>query len=368
MRDTVQGLLDEADVRIDGDRPWDIQVHESQFYRRVLSGGSIALGESYVDGWWDCEALDRFFYRILRAHIPEKARTSWKTWAYGLRARLFNLQSRSRAEQVGKEHYDLGNDLFERMLDPRMVYSCGYWREADTLAEAQTAKLDLACRKLGLEPGMRVLDIGCGWGSFAKYAAKAYGVEVLGITISEEQRKLASERTEGLDVEIRFQDYRELEETFDRIVSIGMFEHVGYKNYPTYMEVVRRCLAEDGLSLLHTIGSRTSEKSGDPWMEKYIFPNGMLPSVRQIADASEGKLVVEDWHNFGVDYDRTLMAWYENFLEHWDELDDEYGERFYRMWVYNLLMNAGAFRARWNQLWQIVLSVDGVEGGYRSVR
>lgn len=368
MKDELQRLLDEADVQIDGDRPWDIQVHDDEFYRRVASGGSLALGESYMDGWWDCDALDEFFYRIIRADIPEKAGESWRAWWYGLKARLLNLQSRSRAYEVGREHYDLGNDLFVRMLDERMVYSCGYWREAEDLDAAQEAKLDLVCRKVQLEPGMRVLDIGCGWGSFAEYAAEEYGVEVVGITVSEEQVKEARRRTSDLPVEIRLQDYRDLEETFDRIVSIGMFEHVGYKNYPTYMEVVRRCLAPDGLFLLHTIGSRRSVASGDPWMEKYIFPNGMLPSARQITDAAEELLVMEDWHNFGVYYDRTLMAWYENFTTYWDELREEYGQRFYRMWTYNLLMNAGAFRARHNHLWQIVYTADGLEGGYESVR
>lgn len=368
MEDTVRQLLRKADVHVNGDRPWDPQIYKKEFYRRVLVGGSLALGESYMDGWWDCEALDEFFFRILRADIPEKARTSWPLIWQGLKARLFNLQSKSRAYEVGEEHYDRGNDLFRCMLDERMVYSCAYWKEADSLDEAQEAKLDLICRKMKLEPGMRVVDIGCGWGGWAEYAARNYGVEVVGITISEEQVKEARRRTRDLPVGIRLQDYRTLDETFDRVVSIGMFEHVGYKNYGTFMEVVRRCLPKDGLALLHTIGSLKSSKTGNPWMNKYIFPNGMLPSARQITDAAEGLLVMEDWHNFGPHYDRTLMAWYENFTGHWDELKNNYSERFYRMWVYNLLINAGAFRARRSQLWQIVYSPNGLTGGYESVR
>jgi cyclopropane-fatty-acyl-phospholipid synthase len=219
-----------------------------------------------------------------------------------------------------------------------------------------------------LEPGLRVVDIGCGWGSWARYAAQNYGVEVVGITISREQVKEARRRTIDLPVEIRLQDYRKLEETFDRIVSIGMFEHVGYKNYETFMNIVHQCLPEDGLALLHTIGSLQSSRTGDPWMNKYIFPNGMLPSARQITAAAEGRLVMEDWHNFGTDYDPTLMAWHQNFTCHWEELKADYSERFYRMWTYNLLMNAGAFRARRNQLWQIVYSKNGQRGGYVSVR
>lgn len=368
MEDTVRQLLEIADVRINGNRPWDLQVHREAFYRRVLTGGSLALGESYMDEWWDCEALDEFFYRILRARVPERARTSWPLLWQGLKARLFNHQNQSRAYEVGEEHYDRGNDLFRRMLGRRMVYSCAYWKEADTLDQAQKAKLELICQKMKLEPGMRVVDIGCGWGSWARYAAQNYGVEVVGITISQEQVKEARRRTKDLPVEIRLQDYRNLEETFDRVVSVGMFEHVGYKNYRTFMEIVRQLLPEEGLALIHTVGSLKSSKTGNPWMNKYIFPNGMLPSARQITDAAEGLLVMEDWHNFGADYDRTLMAWHENFTRQWNELTDDYSQRFYRMWTYNLLSNAGAFRARRNQLWQVVYSKDGRTGGYESVR
>jgi len=254
------------------------------------------------------------------------------------------------------------------MLDDRMVYSCGYWRDAATLPEAQTAKLDLICRKLQLTPGLRVLDIGCGWGSFAEYAAEQYGVEVVGLTISEEQARAARERCRDLPVEIRLQDYRKVEDHFDRVVSIGMFEHVGPKNYRTYMKVVRRCLGDEGLSLLHTIGNHEEGAATEAWIEKYIFPNGYIPSMRQIVEAAEDLFVTEDWHNFGPDYDRTLMAWARNFEADWDALADDYGERFYRMWRYYLYQCAASFRARRNQCWQIVLSPDGAEPRYESVR
>ncbi len=361
-------ILADAGIELNGDRPWDIQVHNPKTYRRILSGGSLALGESYMDGWWDCESLDEFFTRVLNADLHEKVRDSWRTWWYVAKAKLLNLQSSSRAYEVGKQHYDIGNDLYRRMLDERMVYSCGYWRGADNLEEAQRDKLDLICRKMKLEPGMRVLDIGCGWGSLARFAAEEYGAEVVGVTVSEQQVKLGRERCRDLPVEIRLEDYRELDEPFDRIVSVGMFEHVGRKNYPTYMDVVHRCLNDEGLSLIHTIGGNVSVDTTDPWINKYIFPNGMLPSAKQITTAAEGQFILEDWHNFGPDYDRTLMAWYDNITSHWDELRDHYGKTFRRMWTYYLLSSAGSFRSRTNQLWQIVLSKTGRKEQYRSVR
>lgn len=365
---TVRELLAEADIEINGDRPWDLQVHNPDLYPSILSGGSLALGESYIDGWWDCEALDEFFCRVLRSGVREKASRSWRFFWNVVKARVLNLQSRSRAYNIGEAHYDKGNDLYRAMLDRRMVYSCAYWKEADTLDEAQEAKLDLICRKIGLEPGQRVLDIGCGWGSFVQYAAEAYGAEAVGITVSKEQVRLGRERCEGLPVEIRYEDYRDLDETFDHVVSVGMFEHVGPKNYRTYMEVVKRCLKPDGLFLLHTIGAPSTARAVDPWIDKYIFPGGFIPSVTQIAEAAEGLFVHEDWHNFGADYDPTLMAWHENFERHWDALEEDYDERFRRMWNYYLLMCAGSFRARSNQVWQIVFSHEGQLGGYESVR
>ncbi len=367
FREKVEQLLALADVKIGGDHPWDIQVHDDRLYARVLAGGSLALGESYMDGWWDCSNLDEFFCRILRARLDTAVKSrAW--YLAALKARLFNLQKPSRAYKIGRHHYDIGNNLFECMLDERMIYSCGYWETATTLREAQEAKLNLVCRKLGLQPGMRVLDIGCGWGGTAKFAAERYQVEVVGITVSEQQAKLGKELCRGLPVDIRLQDYRDIEESFDRILSIGMFEHVGRKNYKTFMHMVRDCLKDEGLFLLHTIGRNTSGTMSDPWTERYIFPNSMLPSAKQICSASEGVFVLEDWHSFGTDYDKTLMQWFRNFHENWDALKECYDERFYRMWKYFLLSSAGSFRARGNQLWQVVLSPKGVRRGYRRPR
>ena len=360
-------MLGRAGISINGPAPSDIQVKNPHFFKRVLQEGSLGLGESYMDGWWECERLDTFFTKVLQAGLEDQLPHHLKDTLRIASARVFNLQSKKRAWIVGKEHYDLGNDLFTRMLDPYMQYSCAYWKEAQTLEQAQEAKLDLICRKLQLKPGMRVLDIGCGWGGLASYMAKNYNVSVEGVTISAEQQKLAQKRGEGLDVKIRLQDYRDLHEQFDRIVSVGMFEHVGPKNYATYFSVVDRNLKPDGLFLLHTIGSKRTDENVDPWINKYIFPNGCLPSVRHIASASEPHFIMEDWHNFGADYDTTLMAWHARFLQSWPEIAQNYSDRFKRMFTYYLNACAGAFRARDIQLWQVVFS-RGVDGGLRVAR
>lgn len=364
----VQEMLNRADIEINGSRPFDIHVNNPDFFKRVLQEGSLALGESYMDGWWECDRLDIFFQRVLRAGLENQLPHHLKDTLRIAAARVINLQSKKRAWIVGKEHYDLGNDLFSLMLDPNMQYSCGYWKDATTLEQAQENKLRMICEKLQLAPGMKLLDIGCGWGGLAAYAARHYGVSVSGVTISAEQQKLAQERCEGLDVTILLQDYRDLNEQFDRIVSVGMFEHVGPKNYRTYFDVVHRNLKPDGLFLLHTIGANRTDLSIDPWINKYIFPNGCLPSVKHIAQASEPYFIMEDWHNFGADYDRTLMAWYARFQAAWPSLAENYSSRFERMFSYYLNACAGAFRARDIQLWQVLFSPNGVEGGIRVPR
>ena len=359
-----------AGVTVNGPAPTDVQVKDERLYDRIFSGGVLAIGESYMDGWWEVEDLSGFFDKILRSKVDRSFGHIGTLW-YVLRAQLTNLQNKQRAFEVGEQHYDIGNDLNERMLDRRMVYTCGYWSgalPARNLDEAQEAKLDLVCKKIGLKKGQTILDVGCGWGSFAKFAAEKYGVTVVGITISKEQAVLARERCKGLPVEIRVEDYRDTQGQFDHIVSLGMFEHVGPKNYRIYMEKMRSLLKDDGLFLLHTIGGEHSTLRTDPWIDKYIFRNGVLPSVAQIGTAIDRVFVLEDWHNFGPDYDKTLMVWWQNFDRHWPEIKDKYSERFYRMWRYYLLSCAASFRARRNHLWQLVLSKEGIEGGYQSIR
>jgi cyclopropane-fatty-acyl-phospholipid synthase len=365
MRAWVDRVLAAAGIEPGGSRPWDIQIHEPAFYGRVWAGRNLGLGESYMDGWWDCPRLDEFFARLLRSGAEQSLRLTPGLVLRALAQRVFNFQTRGRSRQVIDRHYDLGNDLFQAMLDPGMNYSCGYWKGARSLEEAQVQKLELVCQKLMLRPGMRLLDIGCGWGALAKHAAQHHGAQVLGITLSLPQKLYAEESCRGLPVAFRVQDYRELrDQAFDRVASIGMFEHVGHKNAGAFLDIVRGHLKEDGIFLLHTIGGNSSRAGVDPWIAKYIFPNGELPSQARLSRAMEGRFVLEDWHGFGGDYDRTLMAWHGNFTEHWPRLKDRFDQRFFRMWTYYLLSCAGAFRARNIQLWQVAMSRWGLEGGY----
>ena len=364
----VLNILSRADIEVNGSRPWDITVNESQLYQRLLRDGVLGLGESYMDQWWDCDDLEQFIIHVLNADL-EHVISPWKLLLPVIMAKLINIQSKDRASHDVSSHYDRGNVLFENMLDTRMNYSCGYWKGAESLDEAQEAKLDLICRKLDLRPGTRVLDIGCGWGGFLRYAAEKYGVTGLGITLSREQASLGKELCSGLPVEIRLQDYRDLGSTYQAVVSIGMFEHVGPSNYRIFMETVDRVLECDGHFLLHTIGSNDHKFSTDPWSERHIFPGSYLPTVEQIARATHGLFVMEDWHNFGDDYAKTLRAWLQNFDTNWEStLSKHYDQRFYRMWTYMLQTYAGSFQVRRNQLWQIVYSKTGKPGGYASVR
>lgn len=366
--DYIKKLLEPADIRINGDRPWDIRVYNERFYHAVIRNGSLGLGEAYMNGWWTSEKPDQFFHKLLNAEIDSKAGANLSIKFLYFKSFLLNQQRKNKAFEIGRRHYDLGNDLYIAMLDRRMVYTCAFWDHTDNLDEAQEAKLELVCQKLDLKPAQKVLDIGCGWGSFAKYAAEKYGACVTGITVSKQQIELGRKLCHGLPVELRLQDYRELNETFDHIVSLGMIEHVGYKNYAEYFRIISKCLSDNGLFVLQTIGSNYPVRNTDPWIHKYIFPNSMIPSISQLSSAFEGSLVMEDWQNMSVDYDKTLMAWHSNFNRNWHRLKDQYGERFFRMWNYYLLMSAGSFRARKNQLWQIVLSKKGLPDGYKASR
>jgi cyclopropane-fatty-acyl-phospholipid synthase len=364
-RQIVAQLLSECGVRINGDAPYDIQVSNEDFYSRALLNGSLGLGESYMDGWWDTPDLEGFMYRLLSARIDQRVWT-WRRVAGFCLASVFNLQNRARAFQIAERHYDIGNDLYERMLDRRMLYSCGYWESATTLEEAQEAKLNLVFTKLGLKSGQRVLDIGCGWGGALKYAADRYGIEGVGITVSQEQAEYARNVCEGLPIAILLKDYRELYASFDRIYSIGMFEHVGVKNYRIYMETVRRCIQPDGRFLLHTIGSDNPTNHSDPWIVKYIFPNSMLPSQLQIVQAMAGLFTIDGWQRIGTHYEPTLLAWRDNFERHWAELKATRDERFFRMWRFYLSVSAASFRAGTNDVWQVLMSPTRQQSPVRS--
>ncbi len=369
LRNTVAHLFETCGIDIDGPAATDIQVLNRGFYSRVLANGSLGLGEAYMDGWWEARDLDGFFHRLLSAGVG-RGLWSWRNLVAWLTAALTNLQAAGRAFEVGERHYDLGNEFYQRMLDRRMIYSCAYWENASTLDEAQEAKLDLVFGKLGLRPGQRVLDVGCGWGGALRHAAERYGVTGFGLTISREQAEYARRSCVGLPVTIHLQDYRQhgqgqhgqrqhtgaLNGPFDHIYSIGMFEHVGKRNYRTYMSIMRRWLRGDGRFLLHTIGGLRSTNHTDPWIDKYIFPNSMLPSQRQIASAIQGLFMIDGWQRIGAHYDRTLLAWRSNCVRHWAQSGAPGDERFRRMWYYYLSACAGAFRARKLDVWQVLLA------------
>lgn len=373
-KDKLADLLRAADIEIEGGDPWDVHVHDERFYARVLAHGTLGAGESYMDGWWDVAQLDEFFARVHRARLDKRLVTA-STLAQVVLARIGNLQARALARRVARRHYDLSNDLYVAMLGPTMQYTCAYYgaRGADlSLDEAQRLKLDLVARKLHLQPGMTVLELGGGFGELARHLARHHGCRVVSYNISHEQVEFARARCDGLPVEFRLKDYREAASdpaAYDRVVSIGLMEHVGPKNYRRFFEIASGRLAPGGLALVHTIGGNVSQATTDRWIDKYIFPGGVIPSERQIATAKEGLLVLEDWHNFGPDYDRTLLAWDANFRSAWPALrtEPQFDERFYRMWRYYLNSSAGAFRARALNLWQLVLSRGDVQR-YEPVR
>ena len=365
----AERLAEAAGITLNGSADWDIQVHNPALFRRVLLLGSLGLGDAYVDGWWDCKRLDLMFEKLIGAlknrpalpYLPERMLAASQL--------LYNQQTRRRSRKVAEVHYNLGNDFYQLLLDQRMIYSCGYWQNADTLDDAQYAKLDMICRKLELNRGETLLDIGCGWGGMARFAAEHYGVKVTGVTISSEQAKLATETCRGLPVEILLADYRSVTGRFDKIVSIGMFEHVGPRNYLTFMRHAHRLIADDGLFLLHTIGS-SRRSAADPWIARHIFPNSRIPHLDQVTAAAMNLWRVEDLHNFGPHYASTLRAWYDNLERCWPEMSRqlELDERFRRKWHYYLLCCAGAFGARSLELWQFVMRPFGSRLPYQSLR
>jgi cyclopropane-fatty-acyl-phospholipid synthase len=374
----IENLCAQADITINGKRPWDLQVHNRAFYDRVLADGSLGIGEAYMEGWWDADDLYTFFERILPYGRVAKAKNvGWRTGFAFLKAKLFNVQTRVQSRQLADVHYNLSNELFEHMLGPSMAYSCGYWEGATDLDAAQIAKYEMICRKLQLEAGERLLDVGCGWGGFAKYAAEKYDVEVVGVTVADEQARYARHACRGLSVKIVSCDYREFDcrehgGLFDKVTSIGMIEHVGYRNYRTLSAKIEASLRERGLLMLHTIGSNVSMESADPWLTTYIFPGGVLPSMQQLGEAAEDLLVLHDFQNIGVHYTPTLRAWNVNFETYWSNSQGEahrpqiWGseETFYRMWRYYLLSCAADFAIGDSQVWQLVYAKGHLPDGY----
>ncbi len=356
--DLMGEALARAGITVGGDAPWDVRINDPRVYQRVLRDGTLGVGESFTDGWWDCDAIDQMIDRVVRAGVQDMLTGNWVLGLHLVRARLFNRQA-ARAFEVGERHYDVGNDLYEAMLGRRMVYTCAYWKNADTLDAAQEAKLDLVCRKIGLRAGARVLDLGCGWAGFASFAAENYGANVVGYTVSREQVAWAKQHYPKLPIDIRLDDYRSATGRFDAVVSIGLMEHVGPKNHRDYMKQAVRCLVPGGIAFIHTIGGSNARTQIDPWFEKYIFPNAAIPSLGQLTTAMEDILVPEDVQNIGPHYDRTLMAWWQNFDAAWPRLRERYGDRFYRSWKFYLLVSAAYFRTRQHNLYQVVATPAG---------
>ncbi|PCI25442.1 cyclopropane-fatty-acyl-phospholipid synthase [Candidatus Peregrinibacteria bacterium] len=366
-------MLQEAGITVNGSNPWDIHIHNDNFFLRLLFYGTVALGESYVDGWWDVEKLDQFVYKLLDAKLVDHKSYTLQHPIAKILNKLrflsplfFNKQNKTQASKDVKYHYNIGNDLFEAMLDKRMNYSCAYWKNAKNLDEAQEAKLDMICKKLKLEPGMSVLEIGCGWGGFAKYAIEKYGVRVRGITLSENQRDYALKYCKGLNFQADIIDYREIQGQYDRVVSIEMIEHVGPKNYQEYFQVIDRCLKKEGLCLIQFDGKSESLHWNDVWIEKYIFPNTVTPSPKQITTAIENLFFIVDWEDFTKDYHTTMMEWDKNIDKNWETLKKNYDERFYRMWKFYLLYCPATALAKSQHLWQVVFQkTDSQQDYYR---
>lgn len=373
-RTTIERLLGAADVEIGGDRSWDIEVHNAALFQRVLTMGGLGFGEAYMDGWWDCDALDELFCRLLQSKLDTVHIGGMKARLFELAGRVLNLQTIGRSKAVANLHYNMDNALFASMLGKTMAYTCGYWENHDSLDAAQDAKHDLICRKLKLSASDHVLELGCGWGAFAKFAATHYGCRISAVNIATQQVAFAKEYCAGLPVTLYCADYRDHSiynpkgHVFDKVVSVGLCEHIGWKNYAEFSALVASQLHPEGLFLLHTIGSDLSVTRVNAWTDKYIFPNGMLPSMVQLCRAFEEHFIIEDWHNFGADYDPTLMAWLRNFETSWPDHRKKYDDVFYRMWRYYLTSSAGFFRAHRGQLWHAVLSRCGSKAGYRSLR
>ena len=385
-KEIVEEILSLADIELNGSRPWDVQINNEKVFDRILKEGSLGLGESYMDGWWDCKALDQFFDKLLSANLDKKAQqylslSSKATIAVKfLMSKTLNMQNITRSKQVAEQHYNLGNDFYQHMLDPEfMQYTCGYFKDTKDLGKAQINKLNLVCKKLhlskkGTGKKEKILELGSGFGGFGHFAAKNYNCEITSYNISKEQVAFAKQLNKNLPVNTIESDYRNAESSknqnaFDKVVSIGMMEHVGPKNYKNFMKLADHCLRDDGILVIHTIGNTTKDPAGDDqFTQKYIFPGGHLPSAAQITLAAEDYFQLEDIQNFGHYYDPTLMAWFHNFNKNWPMFKNQYGDRFYRMWKYYLLSCAGAFRAGNICLYQFVFTKRSYGKVYEATR
>ena len=354
---TVQDFLQQADIRVDGSRPWDIKICHPDFFKCIMQQGLLGLGESYMDGWWECERVDILIYKFLTGRLDEYLPIHLHNILNLFSAKLLSLKPDHVSLTSGNKEHEIGYDIFAVMLDNYMQYSCGLWREGTSLDEAQTAKLQMICEKLQLSPGMRILDLGCGWGGTAEYMARHYGVYVEGITDSTEQQKVAQARCRDLDVTIMLGDFHDcIDDQFDRIISLGTLQNIELRNYQAFFKRIANSLNPDGRCLLQSIGKDQFVNHVGLWINKYIFPRGCLPSEEQIVRSTQPYLHIEDWINLGGDYDKTFMSWEKRINDAWPELKDNYSPRFKRMLDYYLCSCAGFLRAKKLNMWQMVFS------------
>ncbi len=345
-----------------------LRLHDPALPRRIVINPDLAVGEAYMDGKLtiDGDDLHGFLGLILRNRAA--GADAWLIRLnHGLRrlirrAQQYNPMGRAQANVA--HHYDLSGALYDLFLDADKQYSCAYFRTPqDTLEQAQAQKKAHIAAKLRIEPGMRVLDIGCGWGGMGLTLARDYGARVLGVTLSQEQHRVATDRAAaaGLQdrVEFRLTDYRTLTGPFDRIVSIGMFEHVGVPHYREYFSHVRDLLTADGIALIHTIGRNAPPGTTSPWILKYIFPGGYVPALSEVAGAIEREnLWMTDIEVWRLHYAETLKHWHDRFMAQWDAAAALYDERFCRMWRYYLVASELTFRLHHQVVFQFQLSRD----------
>ncbi len=347
-------------------KPVVVRITDPAVVRRMVLNPELAVGEAYMEGTLTIDEDDLYtFMEIAQKNLGRRGPVLWQRPLFALRRagrRLAQFNPVSRARRNVAHHYDLSGELYDLFLDEDRQYSCAYWRHADdTLEQAQAHKKALIARKLLLKPGMKVLDIGCGWGGLALTLAKKHDVEVLGITLSTEQHKVATQRAQqaGLQdrVSFRLMDYRDVEGRFDRIVSVGMFEHVGVPHYGIFFRRIEELLHEDGVALLHTIGRMEEPSNTSPWLAKYIFPGGYTPALSEVMAIIEKQdLFTTDIEVWRLHYAKTLHEWHRRFMANIEKARALYDDRFCRMWRYYLVSAEQSFRFYRQVVFQIQLA------------